>query len=93
MTYSVYQHYLTERNLEVDAFLYQMTNTMLLLDDILDNGVRINDDFVLQNVTKDGGTRVTFGAYPGKISQYSTFHETFRTQQCTIIIFGSKSGH
>ena len=67
MTYSVYQHYLTERNLEVDAFLYQMTNTMLLLDDILDNGVRINDDFVLQNVTKDGGSKVLFGAYPGKI--------------------------
>ena len=55
-----------------------MTNTMLLLDDILDNGVRINDDFVLQNVTKDGGTRVTFGAYPGKISQYSLrFMELF----------------
>ena len=29
LTYSVYQHYLTERNLEVDAFLYQITNTML----------------------------------------------------------------
>lgn len=50
-----------------------------MLDDILDNGVRINDDFVLKNVTKDGRTKVLFGAYPGKIVAFY-YISTFRTQ-------------
>ena len=38
---------------------------MLLLDDIIDNGVRIKDEFLVRNATKDEGSRVTFGVYPG----------------------------
>ena len=34
-------------------------------DDLIDNGKRIDDNFIKHNATKEGGSLVTFSVYPG----------------------------
>jgi hypothetical protein len=71
ITYSVYQHYLSERNFDKDNYLSKLTTTMLRLDDIIENGNLVDDDFVKSNATPSGGNRVVFSAYPGTAVLFS----------------------
>ena len=62
LSYSVYQHYLAERNLDQKSFLSHLSTSMLTLQDVTENGHIVDDDFVLINSTRG---KVLFAAYPG----------------------------
>ena len=63
LSYGVYQHYLAERNLDQQSFLSHLSTSMLNLQDIMDNGHGVDDDFVV--FINDTKGKVTFAAYPG----------------------------
>ena len=62
LSYAVYQHYLTEQNLDEQSFLSHFSTSMLNLQNILEHGQEVTDDFVMIDRTEG---KVVFAAYPG----------------------------
>ncbi len=63
LTYSIYQMYMEENNLNEDYFLTTLASTMLLKGDILENGKLVESSFV-QKPDPANRRKVFFASYP-----------------------------
>ena len=74
LTYSIYQHYLTERDYDQDRFLSELSTSMLQLDDIIDNGQLVDPAFISKS--RESKSKIVFSSYPGTAVIFSVIVTT-----------------